>query len=78
MRKANNLPPSCAVITKSGNLNFLETSGPVQACNGTTLPLQICRTGCVCEIKTVWWSNGLVKMLMECVNRVILEKKNIF
>ena len=41
MRKAVNLPPSCAVITKSGNLNFLEPSGPVQACNGTALPLQI-------------------------------------
>jgi len=23
------LPPSCAVVTKSGNLNFLEPSGPV-------------------------------------------------
>ena len=33
-----NLPPSCAVVTKSGNLNFLEPSGPVQACNGTALP----------------------------------------
>ena len=32
------LPPSCAV-TKSGNLNFLEPSGPLQACNGTALPL---------------------------------------
>ena len=31
-------PPSCAVVTK-GNLNFLEPSGPVQACNGTALPL---------------------------------------
>ena len=37
MRKADNLPPSCVVVTKSGNLNFLETSGPVQACNGTAL-----------------------------------------
>ena len=35
MGKADNLPPSCAVVTKSGNLNFLEPSGPVQACNGT-------------------------------------------
>ena len=35
------LPPSCAVVTKSGSLNFLETSGPVQACNGTALPLLI-------------------------------------
>ena len=38
MRKADNLPPSCAVVTKSGSLNFLEPSGPVQACNGTALP----------------------------------------
>ena len=33
------LPPSCAVVTKSGNLNFLEPSGPLQACNGTDIPL---------------------------------------
>jgi len=33
------LPPSCAVVTKSGNLNFLEPSGTVQACNGTALLL---------------------------------------
>ena len=39
MHKADKLPPSCAVVTKSGSLNFLlETSGPVQACNGTDLP----------------------------------------
>ena len=29
------LPPSCAVVMKSGNLNFLEPPGPLQACNGT-------------------------------------------
>jgi len=28
-----------AVVMKSGNLNFLEVSGPLQACNGTGLPL---------------------------------------
>jgi len=33
-----NLPPSCAVVTKSGILNFLEASGPLRACNGTALP----------------------------------------
>jgi len=33
------LPPSCAFVTKSGNLNFLEPSGPVQTCNGTAFPL---------------------------------------
>jgi len=32
------LSPSCAVVMKSGNLNFLEPSGPLQACNGTALP----------------------------------------
>jgi len=42
VRKADNLPPSCAVVTKSGNLNFLEPSGPLQACNGTDLPLHRC------------------------------------
>jgi len=35
VRKGDNLPPSCAVVTKSGNLNFLEPSGPLRACNGT-------------------------------------------
>jgi len=35
VRKADNLPPSCAVVTKSGNLNFLEPCGPLQACYWT-------------------------------------------
>ena len=35
------LPPSCAVVMKSGNLNFLESSGPLQACNGTDLPFTL-------------------------------------
>jgi len=38
VRKADNLSPSCAVVTKSGSLNFLRPSGPAQACNGTALP----------------------------------------
>ena len=33
------LPPSCAVVMQSGNLNFQEPSGPLEACNGTALPL---------------------------------------
>jgi len=32
------LPPSCAVVMKYENLNFLEPSGPLQACNRTALP----------------------------------------
>jgi hypothetical protein len=33
------LPPFCTFFMKSRNLNFLEPSGPPQACNGTALPL---------------------------------------
>ena len=33
------LPPSCAFVMKSRNFKFLEQSGPLQACNGTELPL---------------------------------------
>jgi len=29
---------------KSGNLNFLEPSGPVQSCSGTDLPLPLIRS----------------------------------
>jgi len=41
VRKADNLPPFCTVVTKSGNLNFLEPSGPAQACNGIAFPLPL-------------------------------------
>ena len=41
MRKVDNLPLSCAVVTKSGILNFLEPSESLQACNGTALPYLI-------------------------------------
>jgi hypothetical protein len=34
-------PPSCFVFKKSGNLNFLEPSGPLQASNGTALPFTV-------------------------------------
>jgi hypothetical protein len=30
-------PPSFAVVVKSGNINFMEASGPLQACNGNAL-----------------------------------------
>ena len=33
--RLTNLPPSCTVAMKSGNLDFMEPSGPLQACNGT-------------------------------------------
>ena len=37
MRKADNLPPYCAVVKKSGSLNFLDPSGPSMACNESAL-----------------------------------------
>ena len=37
--KLTTLPPSYDVVMKSGNLNFLESSGPLQACNGSALPI---------------------------------------
>jgi hypothetical protein len=37
--RLTNLPPFCAVVKKSGNLNFLDPSGTLQACNGTALTL---------------------------------------
>ena len=43
--RVTNLPPSCAVVMKSGNLNFLEPSETLQACNGTVLPLPFTANG---------------------------------
>jgi len=37
VRKADNLTPSCVIVTKSENLNFLEPSGPLRALKGTVL-----------------------------------------
>jgi hypothetical protein len=37
VHKADNFTILCRVM-KSGNLNFLEPSGPLEACNGTALP----------------------------------------
>ena len=34
MRKADNLPPYCAVVKKSRNLNFLDSSGPAWPVTG--------------------------------------------
>ena len=34
MRKADNLPPYCAVVKNSRSLNFLDTSGPARPVTG--------------------------------------------
>jgi hypothetical protein len=38
---------------KYGNLNFLEPSGPLQACNGTALPLVVVVVVVVVVVKAV-------------------------
>jgi len=56
--KADNLPPSCAIATKSGNLNFLEPSEPLQACNGTALPYLHAGHN---RQETVWYENDNIE-----------------
>ena len=50
MPKADNLPPSCAVVTKSGNLNFLGPAEPFWACKGTALPFILSVLDCIVTI----------------------------
>ena len=73
------LPPSCAVVMKSGNLNFLEPSGPLQVCNGTALPLPLTRMHVIwrqkllhCyKIRRFWGQEWLIfyKNARFCVNK---------
>ena len=58
MRRLTTLPPSYAVVTKSGNLNFLEHSLPLQVCNGTDLPLPIYGPGSLVGIATDYGLDG--------------------
>jgi len=51
------LSPSCAVATKTGKLNFLEPSGPVQACNGTALRFYLSLI-CTMASKCTWVGTG--------------------
>jgi hypothetical protein len=51
-------------VLKSGSLNFLETNGPVQACNGIALPLTLpieYEDSCVPETARMVWAT--LKML---------------
>ena len=44
------LPPSCAVVMKSGNLNFLEPTEPLSACNGTAFLYCAIKKGLSCNV----------------------------
>jgi hypothetical protein len=52
------LPPSCAVVMKSENLNFLEPSEPLQTCNGTAVPIYPQYTGSSVGIATDYGLDG--------------------
>jgi len=48
---------------KSGNLKFLEPSGPLQACNGTALPLPyISNLLNICYVWQVYIRKGIIKL----------------
>jgi hypothetical protein len=68
------LPPSCAIVMKSGNLKFLEPSGPLQACNGTALPVTfyyiqyISRFSAIQESEDKAFYKGGGKSHVSCLN----------
>jgi len=51
------LHPHVPVVLKSVNLNLLEPSGPVQACNGTAFTTIIC---------VIAWGTVLQKLIILC------------
>jgi hypothetical protein len=63
------VPPSYAVVMKSGNLNFLEPSGPLQACNGTALPLPFYEITLIKTVKQM--------MMMMMIIIIISDNHNI-
>ena len=50
----NFLGVKVAVVTKSGNLNFLEPSGPLQACNGTGFIREHLNQSITVSTNSVW------------------------
>jgi len=63
------LPPYCAVVTRSGNLKFLESSGPLRACNGTALPFT--------HISTDLVSDGTMKRYHGCTCGLYMRARKI-
>ena len=48
---------------KSGSLNFLEPSGPLQACNGTALPFFTWEDDIKVRSRETTWTDGLNSVL---------------
>ena len=67
------LPPSCAVVMKSRSLNFLEPSGPLQACSGTDFFYRIDITitpPCFGDLAS--YSGSLQAVLAEVMNYLMI------
>jgi len=60
---------------KSGNLNFLEPSGPLGACNGTALPLHL-EQHSAANIKNFLFLFS--DLISDCVNELFSKNSNLF
>ena len=71
-----NSPPFCAVFMKSGNLNFMEPSGPLQACKETALPLPFTnKCFCILSVSLFHKFGFFVDCLRICAFAGILLKQ---
>ena len=74
------LPPSCAVVMKYGNLNFLDPCGSLQACNGTAFPFTTreteyvnCRTTLIVSFIREWPDEIRIKFKLLVQKRYLLR-----
>jgi hypothetical protein len=57
---------------KSGNLNFLEPSGPIQDCNGTVLPFDV-----IMSLVSIEYGGMAVKADVTREKEVALESADV-
>jgi hypothetical protein len=67
VHKADNLPPSCADVNKSGGLNLLKPLGPVQACNGTAVPIMSGVSAGACNINMAPWEQRAHQLIVSSI-----------
>jgi hypothetical protein len=75
--RVTNLPPSCAIVMKSGNLNFLEPSGPLQACNGTAKKCVHILCTCMNLCMYGWMDRWMVNLKFESYALFLMNTENI-
>jgi hypothetical protein len=65
------------IVLKSGNLNFLEPSEPVQACNGIALPLHMTNNDAG-SILVAIESNGKIISVYVCNESQGMSQEAVF